>query len=151
LDFYFEFLTNADRIVATVLQVLHTSTHHLSCRTFLSNSAFTAEGQSIDNLPTKYLLLAGGLGGTAGWLISYPIDNIKTNLQVAPPGTYKRHRWLPDGGLIDCFRKTLQQRSIAGLFNGLVPCLLRAFPVNACAYAAYEFSSKFLQKNHFFG
>ena len=95
--------------------------------------ALTPEGQSVENLPTKYLLLAGGLGGTAGWLVSYPIDNIKSNLQVAPPGTYQRHRWLPDGGLIDCFRRTVQQRSVSALFTGLVPCLARAFPVNACA------------------
>jgi solute carrier family 25 carnitine/acylcarnitine transporter 20/29 len=112
--------------------------------------ALTPEGQSVENLPTKYLLLAGGLGGTAGWLVSYPIDNIKSNLQVAPPGTYKRHSWIPDGGLIDCFRRTVQQRSAAALFTGLVPCLLRAFPVNACAYATYEFSSKFFAEKRLF-
>ena len=108
--------------------------------------ALTPEGKSVDSLPTRYLLLAGGLGGTAGWLLTYPQDIIKSKLQVAPVGTYAKHRWLPDGGFLDCYRQTLRTSSFTGLFTGLTPCLLRAFPVNACAFAAYEMSSRFFQE-----
>jgi solute carrier family 25 carnitine/acylcarnitine transporter 20/29 len=35
-------------------------------------------------------------------------------------------------------RQTYKTHGIRGFYFGLIPTLLRAFPTNACAYAAYE-------------
>lgn len=109
--------------------------------------AFTPEGKSVNNLSTNALLLAGGLGGVAAWTVTFPVDVVKTRLQTAPYGVYTPHKWIPDGGLIDCWRKTAAEQGSLALWKGLVPCLARAFPVNACAFFAYEFCSKWMKSN----
>ena len=39
---------------------------------------------------------------------------------------------------LDCFRKTVAQQGISGLYKGFGACMLRAGPANAATFAAYE-------------
>lgn len=64
---------------------------------------FTYEAltRSIHNkeISTSHMLLAGGLAGTASWVVSYPLDVIKSRLQASSNRKYS--------GALDCFRKTV--------------------------------------------
>jgi solute carrier family 25 carnitine/acylcarnitine transporter 20/29 len=39
---------------------------------------------------------------------------------------------------IECLRKTVQSDGVAGLYRGFGACMLRAAPVNAMTFVAYE-------------
>jgi len=49
---------------------------------------------------TAGIVLAGGSAGVVQWVVTYPIDVVKSRIQAFPPGTYK--------GLIDCAAKSLK-------------------------------------------
>jgi len=42
---------------------------------------FVPEGQSSASAPIMVSFFAGGISGSASWLLSYPIDYIKTRMQ----------------------------------------------------------------------
>jgi solute carrier family 25 (mitochondrial carnitine/acylcarnitine transporter), member 20/29 len=87
---------------------------------------------STEALGAADLMLAGGCGGTAFWLAVFPIDVVKSKLQVQRHGHEQYH------GILDCVRKVHAQEGLAGLYRGFVPCLLRSFPANSVAFLAYE-------------
>lgn len=93
------------------------------------------------DIPTWKVMLFGALAGYAMWLPVYPIDAIKSRIQtdsLDPSGQKYR-------GMLDCFKKTMRQEGITGLYRGLVPCMLRAGPVNAATFVAYEFAMGLLR------
>lgn len=107
----------------------------------------TPAGKTVKDLNTAQLLTAGGFGGMAGWAITYPVDIVKTRLQVADQGVYPKHKFIPDGGFVACYKDIIVRQGYRGLFRGILPCLARAFPVNGSAFVAYETASRFFQKN----
>ncbi len=72
-------------------------------------------------------LLAGGGAGVLSWASIIPVDVIKTRIQNGF-----------QGGSLECARTILREEGPKGLFRGAAPCLLRAFPVNACTFFVYE-------------
>ena len=64
--------------------------------------------------------ISGGLAGCNSWLLTYPIDTIKTRYQLDQTK-----------GTMDMFKR-------GGLWNGLSYCLLRAFLVNGISFTCYE-------------
>ncbi|ORY04601.1 mitochondrial carrier [Basidiobolus meristosporus CBS 931.73] len=78
-------------------------------------------------------LLAGGCSGTFSWLVGFPIDLIKSRIQkeaFLPTKTYN--------GFWDCFRKVKAQSGVRGLYSGMVPTLVRAFPIHSINFLVYE-------------
>ncbi|KOX77561.1 Mitochondrial carnitine/acylcarnitine carrier protein CACL [Melipona quadrifasciata] len=77
-----------------------------------------------DNAPvsTAYMLLAGGLAGTASWTVSYPLDLVKSRIQADG----RRY-----AGLVDCLRQTVTNEGYSCLYRGLSSTIIRAFPTNA--------------------
>ena len=72
------------------------------------------------------LLMAGGLCGMLSWGIIYPLDVIKTRIQVdgfMPHGKYKNH--------IHCLTHCYHNEGLTVFTRGLGTTILRAFPVNA--------------------
>ncbi len=61
----------------------------------------TEEGQSVSKLPAHKLLLAGGCAGICYWLSIYPIDVIKTSMQIDASDKSQR-KYL---NMVDCARK----------------------------------------------
>jgi solute carrier family 25 carnitine/acylcarnitine transporter 20/29 len=87
---------------------------------------------SKEQLSFSDMLLAGGFGGTAFWLGCYPLDVIKSKLQV---DSYSNPRY---SGILDCGRQVVAAEGVHGLFRGFVPALARSFPANAVCFAVYE-------------
>eukprot|EP01098_Paradermamoeba_levis_P007529 TRINITY_DN3116_c0_g1_i1.p1 TRINITY_DN3116_c0_g1~~TRINITY_DN3116_c0_g1_i1.p1 ORF type:complete len:317 (-),score=105.13 TRINITY_DN3116_c0_g1_i1:143-1015(-) len=85
-----------------------------------------------------YTLMAGGLAGVSNWLISIPPDVIKSRFQSAPEGKYS--------GLWDVMKELLRTEGVKGLYRGVGPALLRAFPANAACFFGVEFSRNLLDQ-----
>lgn len=88
-------------------------------------------------------LLAGGLAGTLSWASIYPLDVVKSRLQMQYEGDrFETTRLLvidrPYMSIKDCILRSYRSEGIAVFFRGLWPTLLRAFPVNAVTFYVYE-------------
>ena len=99
----------------------------LSHTPFLLSNNFLDE--NIKNLDS------GGFAGMLGWTVAMPFDVPKTNVQsrwdTKVVGSY-----FPE--MISIARK----RGIIGLYDGLGPTVLRAFPANAALFLGVETGKK---------
>jgi len=93
-----------------------------------------ADGSGLTPIRT---LMAGGITGVINWVFMLPADVIKSRIQTAPEGTYPR-------GFRDAFPKLLKQEGVKGLYRGLLPVFIRAFPANAACFMGFEVAIKLL-------
>uniref|UniRef100_H2TW33 Si:dkey-150i13.2 n=1 Tax=Takifugu rubripes TaxID=31033 RepID=H2TW33_TAKRU len=96
--------------------------------------ALTPEGQSVSQLSTPNILLAGGVAGILNWTIALPPDVLKSNFQTAAEGKYS--------GLLDVLRTLLREEGPAALYKGFNAVFLRAFPANAACFLGFEVALK---------
>ncbi|XP_028850709.1 mitochondrial carnitine/acylcarnitine carrier protein-like isoform X4 [Denticeps clupeoides] len=96
----------------------------------------THEGESVHQLSTPKILLAGGTAGILNWMVALPPDVLKSNFQTAADGRYK--------GLKDVLKGLLQEEGAFGLYKGFNAVMLRAFPANAACFLGFEVTLKFL-------
>ncbi|XP_013384816.1 mitochondrial basic amino acids transporter-like [Lingula anatina] len=85
--------------------------------------------QPDDDVSMLGLLVAGGCSGMAAWIVTYPVDVIKSRIQADGangPNQYKN--------AYDCFQKSIKAEGLGCLWTGLNSTLLRAFPVNAATF-----------------
>jgi len=95
-------------------------------------------GQTHADLKMTNVALAGGLTGMAVWLFTFPIDVVKTKIQVDSLSNpfYK--------GTLDCIGKTYRNGGLTSFYKGFSPCILRAVPANGATFMAYEAASQLL-------
>uniref|UniRef100_A0A8C5BNR0 Mitochondrial carnitine/acylcarnitine carrier protein n=1 Tax=Gadus morhua TaxID=8049 RepID=A0A8C5BNR0_GADMO len=94
----------------------------------------TTEGQSVSQLSTPKIILAGGVAGILNWTIALPPDVLKSNFQTAADGKYR--------GQVDVLRTLLREEGPRGLYKGFNAVFLRAFPANAACFLGFEFALK---------
>ncbi|XP_072951554.1 mitochondrial arginine transporter BAC1 isoform X2 [Typha angustifolia] len=82
-------------------------------------------------------ILTGGLAGIAFWSAVLPLDVAKTVIQTAPDTHSSRN---PFRTLNLIYRRV----GFSGCYAGFGPTLARAFPANAAAIVAWEFTAKVL-------
>ncbi|CAL4147656.1 unnamed protein product, partial [Meganyctiphanes norvegica] len=82
-------------------------------------------------------LTAGGMAGMFNWAVAIGPDVLKSRLQTAPEGKYPN-------GIRSVFVDIMKTEGPKGLFKGLTPVMLRAFPANAACFLGYELAIKFL-------
>lgn len=102
----------------------------------LFKRALTPEGSTAAQLNPAAVLVGGGMAGIANWMVALPFDTVKSRLQTAPEGTYT--------GMVDVARKVLAEGGVKGIYRGLAPAMLRAFPANAACFMGMEASMKFM-------
>ncbi|XP_069615011.1 mitochondrial ornithine transporter 1-like [Ranitomeya imitator] len=106
----------------------------------LSRSFFAASGgKSKDELGPVALMISGGCGGIALWLAVYPVDCIKSRIQVLSI-TGKQ------AGFMGTCSSIVKNEGILALYSGLKPTLIRAFPANGALFLAYEYSRKLMMQ-----
>lgn len=100
----------------------------------------------MENYPDAnafHTLMAGGLAGTFSWLISFPIDVVKSRLQA--DGMSGKPKYL---NVRDCIRQSYHEEGIKFLSRGLFSTLLRAFPTNAACFLVVSWVLKFCNNTH---
>ncbi|CAG8545039.1 10992_t:CDS:2 [Racocetra fulgida] len=109
---------------------------------YLLQNAMKKENKNRDQIASWKLLLYGATAGYGMWIPVYPIDSVKSKIQTDgfTPETrqYK--------GSIDCFVKVYRKEGVRGFFKGFGTCMLRAAPVNASTFLAYEFAMRSIEK-----
>jgi solute carrier family 25 carnitine/acylcarnitine transporter 20/29 len=87
-----------------------------------------------DEVGTIPILLAGGAAGFSFWVLMFPVDVLKTRLQVSVEA-------YPNGarGLL---KEVIKKEGVQVLFRGYVPALIRAVVVHAALFVGYEFTMK---------
>lgn len=110
------------------------------------------EGQdSSFNREIAKVLLCGGMAGLATWASVFPLDVIKTQVQIqgwkgllsASPGS--KHTTSLRGkrlGTWQITRDIYQHHGVRGFFSGFTVCCARAFLVNAVQWAVYEWAMR---------
>eukprot|EP01035_Chromulina_nebulosa_P017283 gene17283-22819_t len=84
---------------------------------------------------TLATLFAGGLAGSASWGLIYPIDVIKSNIQISNGKPLS---------MIETSLKLLRKYGPTVFFRGFVTTVVRAFPVNAATFYVYELMKKYV-------
>ncbi|KAK6200151.1 mitochondrial carrier protein [Scheffersomyces amazonensis] len=83
---------------------------------------------------------AGGLSATVFWIFAYPADVVKQTIMTDSPirSEKKFKRWS------DAVKYIYNERGLKGFTRGFGPSILRSFPANAAALAAFEAAMRFL-------
>ncbi|CAK7204271.1 Pyrimidine nucleotide transporter, mitochondrial [Sporothrix eucalyptigena] len=89
----------------------------------------------------------GPLGGAGAAklfasLLTYPHEVVRTRLRQAPMADGQRKYT----GLVQCFMRVWREESIAGLYGGLTPHLLRTVPAAGITFGIYEIVLKMLNR-----
>ncbi|KEG15399.1 mitochondrial carrier protein [Trypanosoma grayi] len=100
-------------------------------------SAFIQMIGGEKNYSVPRILLAGGCSGVAQWIVIFPLDTIKTRIQVAKEG--EPLVWTR------CARRLYSRRGFAGLYCGIAPALVRAFAANGAAFVGVEATLEFFR------
>jgi hypothetical protein len=108
---------------------------------FLTRSS-GENGESGLPLSTVHMLLAGGFSGSLSWVFTYPIDVVKTRLQVDGKGGAYRY-----SGFIDCWKKSIETDGYSVMTRGLTSTILRAFPTNAATFTVVTWVIRWANAN----
>ncbi|CAM6087347.1 unnamed protein product [Calypogeia fissa] len=118
-------------------------------RASTSASKPDSQSQAAGNLPKSRVadflmetgigIISGGLSGIAFWTVVLPIDVAKTRIQIARDLTTSRNPLVH-------LRMIYGELGVRGLYAGLGPSLVRAFPANAAAICAWEATARLLAR-----
>ncbi|WVQ94801.1 hypothetical protein IAU59_001884 [Kwoniella sp. CBS 9459] len=111
-----------------------------------TSKRYFAKKYSPHAVPVWAVLTSGALGGVSYWLACYPLDVIKSRVQLAkaPPS---KGGWLSGGYIAREFKTIVQEGGTRALFVGITPSLLRAVPAAAATFAAYEAAKDYILKH----
>lgn len=100
---------------------------------------FLASGRSKDELGPAHLMLSGGIAGICLWLVVFPVDCIKSRIQV-------RSMYGKQAGFVGTLVTIVQSEGVAALYSGLSATMIRALPANGSLFLVYEYSRKMLMR-----
>jgi hypothetical protein len=77
--------------------------------------------------------LSGGMSGAIGWMISFPLDCVKANIQGSPINS-------TPASSVTIASQLLRAKGLRGLYSGVGASVSRAFIVSSSRFIAYEFA-----------
>lgn len=89
------------------------------------------------NPSALHTLMAGGMAGTLSWLVTFPIDIIKSQLQADGMTGESKYK-----GVWDCARKGYREEGVRFFTRGLASTLIRAFPMNAACFLVVSWTMR---------
>ncbi|RKK42637.1 hypothetical protein BFJ66_g10398 [Fusarium oxysporum f. sp. cepae] len=97
------------------------------------------EGKKRSEIESWKFAVCGGLAGEFLWLLSHPLDVIKSKMQSDGFDHDQKYKTMREA-----IRQTWRMGGVSGLFEGIGPALLRAMPVSAGTFATVEIVRKML-------
>ncbi|KAG4285086.1 hypothetical protein FPRO06_06346 [Fusarium proliferatum] len=88
------------------------------------------EGKKRSEIESWKFAVCGGLAGELLWLLSHPLDVIKSKMLHDGFGNDQKYKTMREA-----IRQTWRIGGVSGLFEGIGPALLRAMPVSAGTFA----------------
>lgn len=101
----------------------------LGTRSFLARP-----GESKDDIGLFKTMVAGAMGGTFFWTLTYPVDVAKSRIQVNNSKI----------NMVKMIAQISRREGFGQLYNGLTPTLVRTIPATATLFVTYEYSKRFL-------
>jgi len=106
----------------------------------MSRSFFTCKGKTKDDIGILKTALCGGVGGVSLWVAIFPVDVIKSRVQIDSQSA------LAKGGFINAFKTICKNEGIAALYSGLGPTIVRSFFATGALFVAVEETKRFLTR-----
>ncbi|UPL02300.1 hypothetical protein LCI18_013234 [Fusarium solani-melongenae] len=116
--------------VVTILREFHGFGIWFASYEGLVQKVMELDQKPRSEIPSWKFALCGGIAGELIWLLTYPLDVIKSKMQTDGFGAEQRYK-----NMCEAFRVTWKTGGVAGLFKGIGPTLLRAMPVSAGTFA----------------
>jgi len=91
-------------------------------------------------LPLWKYVFAGGVAGIVEILSMYPLDVVKTRLQLQQTG--KSITGITYNGVMDCFGKIIKQERIGTLYRGILAPIFAEAPKRAVKFSTNEYYKK---------
>ena len=86
------------------------------------------------------LLVCGGLSSTAGQLVAYPLQLLRTRLQAQGlPGVKVQY-----SGMFDAARQIYASNGVRGFYRGLAANIAKALPATSISFAVYTITLRHL-------
>lgn len=92
-----------------------------------------------DDIGVLPIVFSGGFGGGCLWLVVYPMDCVKSRIQVMSM-TGKQ------AGFFKTLTTIARTEGVRALYSGLTPTMVRTFPANGALFLGYEASRKLMMK-----
>lgn len=107
---------------------------------FASYEFFMSCFQRADNGPIGAfpILMAGGLSGIVSWVFTYPLDVVKTRIQVDGENGSRMY-----SNMVDCTVKSYKAEGYKVFFKGIMSTIVRAFPTNAATFVVVSWTFNF--------
>lgn len=95
----------------------------------------------VKDLPIKYTVISGAIGGWSYWFFFYPLDLAKSAIQSDHPDKSKRRF----KGIVDVYQQLYtHEGGIKRFYKGFTPCLMRSIPANAALLLTSSYLSEHL-------
>ncbi|TRY81579.1 hypothetical protein DNTS_012089 [Danionella cerebrum] len=90
-----------------------------------------------DDIGVAPIVFSGGFGGACLWLVVYPMDCVKSRIQVMSMTGRQ-------SGFFKTFMHIFRTEGVRALYSGLTPTMIRTFPANGALFLGYEASRKIM-------
>ncbi|CAM1502032.1 Fc.00g040160.m01.CDS01 [Cosmosporella sp. VM-42] len=94
-------------------------------------------------LPFQYQFAAGAIAGVSEILVMYPLDVVKTRVQLQTNTAVGADRY---NGMLDCFSKIIKNEGFSRLYRGISAPILMEAPKRATKFAANDEWGKIYRK-----
>jgi len=101
-----------------------------------TRSMLTPTGQAKGNSGPLSTIIAGAIAGISLWLVIYPVDVIKSRIQISQKAV--------NNNVLTYAMEIARNEGISKLYSGLQPTLVRTVPASAALFLAYEWTNKLL-------
>lgn len=100
--------------------------------------ALKPDGRTRADCGPMATTLAGAAGGVLLWSVTFPVDVVKSRIQLDDA--------MPARGWTMCMMRVYRDEGLAALYSGLAPTLVRCVPSSAVLFIVYEFVRKLLDR-----